>query len=130
MFIDWLKVSQEFEEDLPVISDTAFAAIDTLTGEVMSTRYRAVKHEGSHSSRIHIQIQGRKVTVDGNPSRLNRHDNLWALKRLSSASPFTTNFSLSTACPRLRMHALRDSPRRVRGKKLSSLGRWLLHPSH
>ena len=46
MFIDWLKVSQEFDFDLPIISDTAFKAIDTLTGEVLSTSYRPVKHEG------------------------------------------------------------------------------------
>lgn len=80
MFIDWLKVSQEFDFDLPVISDTAFKAIDTLTGEVLSTSYRAVKHEGSHSSTIKIQVHGRKITIDGNPSRLNRHDNLWGFE--------------------------------------------------
>jgi hypothetical protein len=83
MFIDWLKVSQEFDFDLPVISDTAFKAIDTLTGEVLSTSYRPVKHEGSHSSTIKIQINGRKITVDGNPSRLNRHDNLWGFETVA-----------------------------------------------
>lgn len=80
MFIDWLKVSQEHDFDLPVISDTAFKAIDCLTGEVLSTSYRAVKHEGSHSSRVQIHVQGRKITIDGNPSRLNRHDNLWGFE--------------------------------------------------
>lgn len=82
MFIDWLKVSQEFDFDLPVISDTAFKAIDTLTGEVLSTSYRPFKHEGSHSSTIKIQITGRKITIDGNPSRLNRHDNLWGFETI------------------------------------------------
>jgi len=83
MFIDWLKVSQEFDFDLPVISDTAFKAIDTLTGEVLSTSYRPVKHEGSHSSTIKIHVTGRKITVDGNPSRLNRHDNLWGFETVA-----------------------------------------------
>ena len=82
MFIDWLKVSQEHDFDLPIISDTAFKAIDCLTGEVLSTSYRSVKHEGSHSSRVQIHVQGRKITIDGNPSRLNRHDNLWGFETL------------------------------------------------
>ncbi|WP_350600663.1 phage/plasmid replication protein [Pseudomonas sp. 65/3-MNA-CIBAN-0223] len=82
MFIDWLKVSQEHDFDLPVISDTAFKAIDTLTGEVLSTSYRSVKHQGSHSSTVQIHVQGRKITIDGNPSRLNRHDNLWGFETL------------------------------------------------
>ncbi|MGN9399969.1 phage/plasmid replication domain-containing protein [Pseudomonas syringae] len=77
MFIDWLKVSQEFDYDLPVISDTAFLAVDTMTHEILSTSYRSVTHEGSHSSSVKIRINGRKITIDGNPSRINRHDNLF-----------------------------------------------------
>lgn len=80
MFIDWLKVSQEFDYDLPVVCDIVNKTIDTLTGEVISTRQPSFRHEGSHSSRVQIHIQGRKVTVDGNPSRLNRHDNLWGFE--------------------------------------------------
>ncbi|MFL1553444.1 phage/plasmid replication protein [Pseudomonas sp. D47] len=80
MFIDWLKVSQEFDHDLPVVSDIVTKTIDTITGEVLSSRQPSFKHEGSHSSRVQIQIQGRKVTVDGNPSRMNRHDNLWGFE--------------------------------------------------
>jgi hypothetical protein len=83
MFIDWLKVSQEFDYDLPVISDTAFLAVDTLTKEILSTSYRAVKHEGSYSSTVTIRISGRRITVDGNPSRLNRHDNLFGFETLA-----------------------------------------------
>lgn len=83
MFIDWLKVSQEYDFDLPVICDTAFHAIDTLTGEVLSTSYAPVKHEGSHSSTIKIHISGRKITVDGNPSRLDRHDNLFGFETVA-----------------------------------------------
>jgi hypothetical protein len=84
MFIDWLKVSQEFDYDLPVICDTAFHAVDTLTGEVLSTSYPTHKHEGSHSSTIKIHISGRKITVDGNPSRLDRHDNLFGFDTLTA----------------------------------------------
>lgn len=80
MFIDWLKVSQEFEFDLPVVCDIVTKTIDTLTGEVLSSRQPSFKHEGSHSSKVQIHIQGRKITIDGNPSRLNRHDNLWGFE--------------------------------------------------
>src|SRR3546814_5531696 len=84
MFIDWLKVSQEFDHDLPVVSDIVTKTIDTITGADLSSRQPSFKHEGSHSSRVQIQIQGRKVTVDGNPSRLNRHDNLWGFETVRS----------------------------------------------
>lgn len=80
MFIDWLKVSQEFDFDLPVISDTAFLAVDTLTDELLTKSYKPVKHQGSHSSIINIRVTGRRITVDGNPSRLNRHDNLYGFE--------------------------------------------------
>ena len=80
MFIDWLKVSQEFDYDLPVVCDIVTKTIDTITGEVLSSRQPRFQHEGSHSSRVNIQIQGRKITIDGNPSRLTRHDNLWGFE--------------------------------------------------
>jgi hypothetical protein len=83
MFIDWLTVSQVFDFDLPVISDTAFLAVDTATHEILSTSYRATKYEGSYSSTLKIKISGRKITVDGNPSRINRHDNLFGFETIS-----------------------------------------------
>jgi len=80
MFIDWLTLSQDFDYDLPVISDTAFLAIDVPTGEVLSTSYKSFKHRGSFSSSMTIRINGRRITVDGNPSRFDRHDNLWGFE--------------------------------------------------
>lgn len=82
MFYDWLKVTQEHDEDLSYASDIVTQTIDTLTGEVLSSRTPWFQHEGSHSSKVSIQISGRKITIDGNPSRLNRHDNLWGFETL------------------------------------------------
>lgn len=82
MFIDWLKVSQEHDFDLPIISDTSFLAVDTFTNELLSTSFRPVTYEGSYSSTIKIRISGRRITVDGNPSRINRHDNLWGFETI------------------------------------------------
>lgn len=80
MFIDWLKCSQEFDKDLPVVSGIITKTFDTITGECLSSRTPWFEYEGSHSSKISVQISGRKITVDGNPSRLNRKDNVWGFK--------------------------------------------------
>ncbi len=77
MFIDWLSCSQEHEFDLPVVCDVYTLTIDANTHEILSTRQPWWKHEGSYSSSIKITVQGRKVRVDGNPSRINRLDNLF-----------------------------------------------------
>lgn len=77
MFIDWLSVSQEHDHDLPVVCDVFTLTIDANTHEVLSTRQPWFKHEGSYSTSIKISVQGRKVRVDGNPSRIDRLDNLF-----------------------------------------------------
>lgn len=80
MFIDWLSVSQEHDHDLPVVCDVYTLTIDAHSHEVLSTRQPWWKHEGSYSSSIKISVQGRKVRVDGNPSRINRLDNLFGYR--------------------------------------------------
>lgn len=77
MFIDWLTVSQEFDYDLPVVCDVFTVTIDSHTGEHLNTRQPRWKHSGSFSSLIMVSVQGRKVRVEGNPSRFNRLDNLF-----------------------------------------------------
>lgn len=77
MFIDWLSVSQEHDHDLPVVCDVYTLTLDAHSHEVLSTRQPRFKHEGSFSSSITISVQGRKVRIDGNPSRINRLDNLF-----------------------------------------------------
>lgn len=77
MFIDWLSVTQEFPFDLPVVSDVINQKIDAYTGEVLAINQPRLTHEGSYSSSITITVRGRCLTVEGNPSRINRTDNLW-----------------------------------------------------
>jgi len=77
MFIDWLTVSQEHTFDLPIVCDVFTLTIDANTDEVLSTRQPRFKHEASHSTSITIHVQGRKVRVEGNPSRVGRLDNLF-----------------------------------------------------
>lgn len=82
MFIDWLSVTQEFPYDLPVVSDVFRMTVDALTGEHLATSQPRITHEGSYSTTVSISVQGRKVTVEGNPSRINRRDNLWGYTRI------------------------------------------------
>lgn len=77
MLIDWLTLSQEFDFDLPAIGDKHLIVIDSLTGERLSERQTPVKYEGSHSTSIRILISGRKLRVEGNPSKIDRLDNLF-----------------------------------------------------
>lgn len=77
MFIDWLTISQEHDHDLPVVCDVFTLTIDANTNEVLSTHQPRFKHEASHSTSVTIHVQGRKVRVEGNPSRIGRLDNLF-----------------------------------------------------
>lgn len=82
MIIDWLTVSQEHDHDLPVVCDVFTLTIDANTNEVLSTRQPRFKHEASHSTSVTIHVQGRKVRVEGNPSRVGRLDNLFGFKSI------------------------------------------------
>lgn len=76
MFFDWLAVSQEHDHDLPAVTDIVIETICRRTGERLSSREPQFKHEGSWSTSITINVQGRRVFVEGNPSRIDREDNL------------------------------------------------------
>ncbi|TKD46231.1 phage/plasmid replication domain-containing protein [Azotobacter chroococcum] len=82
MFIDWLTVSQEHPHDLPVVCDVLTITIDANTGEKLSEKQPRFKHAGSHSTSITIHVQGRKIRVEGNPSRVDRLDNLFGYERI------------------------------------------------
>src|SRR5690606_38172463 len=82
MFIDWLTISQEHTDDLPVVCDILTLTIDTNTNEVISTRQPRFKHEASHSTSVTIHVQGRKIRVEGNPSRVGRLDNLFGFSTI------------------------------------------------
>lgn len=82
MFIDWLTISQEHTHDLPVVCDVMTITIDTNTNEVLSTRQPRFKHEASYSTSVTIHVQGRKIRVEGNPSRVGRLDNLFGFSTI------------------------------------------------
>ncbi|RYY72944.1 MAG: Replication-associated protein G2P, partial [Gammaproteobacteria bacterium] len=77
MFYDWLTIYQDFDFMLPLIGDRAHIVIDTDSGEALTTTQPTVKHQGSFSTSINIRISGNRLTVQGNPSRINRMENLF-----------------------------------------------------
>ncbi|MCT8947072.1 phage/plasmid replication domain-containing protein [Pseudomonas iridis] len=77
MFIDWLTISQEHDHDLTIVGNIVHLTVDANTNEILSTRLPRIKHEGSFSTSVTIHVQGRKIRVEGNPSRVGRLDNLF-----------------------------------------------------
>jgi hypothetical protein len=82
MFFDWLKVYQDFDHQLPLIAGRHFIAVDTPTGEALGISQDSLKHVGSFSTSITIRISGNRLTVDGNPSRVDRLENLFGFSTI------------------------------------------------
>lgn len=82
MFFDWLSIYQDHDRALPVIGDRHFIAVDSATGEDLGVTQPTVTHSGSYSTAIKIRVSGNRVTVTGNPSRINRIDNLFGYSTL------------------------------------------------
>lgn len=82
MFFDWTKIYQDFDFELPIIGQRAYHEIDVTTGEHIALRQPPHKHEGSYSTSVQISISGNRLTVSGNPSRLNRLENLFGFGTL------------------------------------------------
>lgn len=85
MNIDWLTVEQIFPESLPIISDTAYQRIHIYTGEGSELSQPKFQHRGSFCDVVSIKISGKRLTVDGNPSRWGRLDNVLGYSSLDSA---------------------------------------------
>lgn len=77
MFLDWLSIYQDHDHQLPLVSARHFIAVDTETGEDLGIKQDTLQHAGSYSTSINIRVSGNRVTVTGNPSRVNRMENLF-----------------------------------------------------
>ena len=99
MFFDWLTIYQDFEVDLPYLSDRCEIIIDVATGKPITERQPAFKHEGSFSTSISIRISGRRVTIKGNPSRINRIDNLFGYSNIDDCVAVYNQIMLSLGLP-------------------------------
>ncbi|PTB88220.1 hypothetical protein C9927_04610, partial [Pseudidiomarina aestuarii] len=99
MFIDWLKCYQDFDFDLPYIGETSEAIFDTLTGEILHEKQPTQRVTGSYSTSIAVRISGRRITVDGNPSRYGRIDNLFGYTTIEECISVFNNLLLSLGLP-------------------------------
>ena len=99
MFYDWLTIYQDHDEALPFLSDRAEIIVDVETGETLTERQPAFQHKGSFSTSISIRISGGRVTVKGNPSRINRIDNLFGYQSIDECVAVYNRILLSHGLP-------------------------------
>lgn len=82
MFYDYLTVEQTFPFQLPHVNEKGLCYYNRSTGEVSHDTSPGWKHEGSYSTSVTIRVDGNKLSVKGNPSAVNRLDNLEGFKTL------------------------------------------------
>lgn len=83
-FIDWLTVHQDHLQSLPIVGSEMVIRVDLQSGEYLSESPKSKSVEGSHSSNLQIRCNGNRVSVDGNPSRWNRLDNIFGFTSISN----------------------------------------------
>ena len=99
MFFDWLAMYQDHDIELPFIADRANVVIDTETGDHLYTSQPTLTHEGSFCTSLHVRVSGNRVTVTGNPSRINRLDNLFGFTDLDQCVGVYNRILLSLGLP-------------------------------
>jgi len=78
MFVDWLDMYQDFDNvRFPQLSDRMMIVYDTSSGESITEKQPTFHYEGSYSTKITIRVSDGRLYVSGNPSRINRKDNLF-----------------------------------------------------
>jgi len=80
MFIDYLSVEQVYPFELPKIAPITIEKYCSRTGERLATTQPKVKYEGSYSTSITVRVDGCKLIVQGNPSAIDRLDNLFGFQ--------------------------------------------------
>jgi len=76
MFIDYLSVYQDHKRELPYISETLNVTMCRKSGEPLRVFQPIQQFEGSYTTKINILVSDRRISMWGNPSRINRLDNL------------------------------------------------------
>lgn len=99
MFYDWLSIYQDFDSRLPIMGKRASINIDTTTGEQLAITQPSIQHEGSFSTSIQIRITGNRITISGNPSRINRIENLFGYSTLEQCVEVYNKILLDLGLP-------------------------------
>lgn len=101
MFIDYLSVEQAYPFDLPKVADITIERYCTRTGERLSETQPGWKHEGSYSTSIKIRVDGRRLIVQGNPSAVDRLDNLFGYQTIEQCVAVYNRILLEYGLPAL-----------------------------
>jgi len=99
MFYDWLTIFQDHDERLPLLGDTVEMIYSTEDGSLLTERQPSFQHKGSFSTSISIRISGGRVTVKGNPSRIDRIDNLFGYQSIDECIQVYNRILLSLNLP-------------------------------
>lgn len=99
MFYDWLTIYQDHDHRLPVIGDREYLVIDTASGEDLGSKQPTVQHAGSYSTTVNIRISGNRLTVSGNPSRVNRIENLFGHSTIDQCVQVFNDILISYGLP-------------------------------
>ena len=98
--IDGLHMYQEHDTKLPFLGDTRHFTVDVQTGDVVSEGQPSFTYEGSYTTSIKINVSGRRVTISrGNPSKINRLDNLFGYKTVDECVFVYNQILLSLKLP-------------------------------
>jgi len=100
-FIDWLTVHQDYHDPLPLIGDRACVWFDATTNEYLHTASPSFKHQGSFSTSIQIKVSGNRLTISGNPSRIDRQENLFGFATIEDCIRVYNRILLSYGLPPL-----------------------------
>lgn len=99
MFYDWLKAFQDFPFDLPILGSVILRRFDADTDELLGQSAPAFMAEGSYCTSFRIHVCGRRLTVDGNPSRINRLDNVFGLATLGDCFKVINSILIDLGLP-------------------------------
>lgn len=100
-FIDWLNIHQDYPFDLPIIGDRGCVWFDPSSDEVLTVTSPAFTHKGSFSTSIQIKVSRNRITIKGNPSRVNRIDNLFGFENIDDCIQVYNHILLSYGLPPL-----------------------------
>ena len=107
--VDGLNMYQDFNQKLPYLGDTRQFTVDIQSGDVVKQSQPSYEFEGSHSTSIKINISfhsdpdnpnsGRVAITRGNPSKINRLDNLFGYKTIDHCVQTYNKILLSLKLP-------------------------------
>lgn len=84
--IDWLTINQRYAPgSLPVVGSMLVHYANLDTGEVERELVYGHQFEGSFDTSVRVRCDGTSVEVSGNPSRLNRLDNILGFQSIDDS---------------------------------------------